>query len=226
MKNIKLVSLNIGLPRAFIFKEKEVQSGINKRPVEKPIKLSVTGFEGDGSADLEHHGGESKAVSIYAYEHYPYWEERLEQRLKVGAFGENLTVLGMTEDEVCIGDIFQFGEALIQVTQPRQPCYKLGMRYHVEDLALQFQNSGYTGYYMRVLKEGRVTKESGLRLVERHFKGITLSFANQIMHHDKQNIEGIKQILEVEALSSSWRRTFSKRLQGEINDSTKRLAGE
>ncbi len=140
MKNSKLeiVSLNVGKPKVMNNNGKEVLSGIYKTPVDKLLYLSKLNFEGDQQADLVHHGGVDKAICVYPFEHYSYWEKDLNLTLNYGAFGENLTVKGMTEDRVHIGDIFQLGSAIVQVSQPRQPCFKLAKRYNIKDLPLRF----------------------------------------------------------------------------------------
>jgi MOSC domain-containing protein YiiM len=136
-----------------------------------------------------------------------------------------LTVKGLVEEDVCIGDVFQLGEAVVQVSQPRQPCFKLAKKYNVEDLPLRVQNTGYTGFYLRVLKEGWVTRESRLQLLSRHPLGVTVSFANHIKYHDKYNQKGIERILGVQELSESWRTTLLKRLKNvEIDDKNQKNA--
>lgn len=225
MKPISILSINVGIPVKIQFENKEVSTGIYKTPVSEPVYLYSTNLTGDGQADLVHHGGKEKAVCVYAYEHYPYWEKELERKLDYGAFGENLTIQGMLEHEVCIGDIFRLGESIVQVSQPRQPCYKLTVKYKVPEMLLKFQNTGFTGFYFRVLKEGTVSKDHGLIRINRHPKGITISYANQIMHHEKHNLDGIRKLLAVEALSENWRATFLKRLGGQDVDSRERLTG-
>lgn len=222
---ITIQSVNVGKPQLLTFDGKELATGIYKEPLDTTLHLSKVQLTGDGQADLEHHGGEDKAVCVYSYEHYAYWEERLGQPLRCGAFGENLTVSGMLEDEIHIGDIFQWGEAELQVSQPRQPCYKLAKRYGKNELPFWVQETGYTGFYFRVLKEGAVGKDQPLQLLKKHPAQITLSFANRIMHQEKDNHEGIKRILALDELSTSWRRTFTKRLGGSLEDTSKRVNG-
>ncbi len=222
----EIVSINISKPELIPYQNKEISSGIFKRPVNQPLFLSQVNFEGDGQADLVHHGGRDKAVCVYPHEHYSFWENKLHTELEFGAFGENLTTHGLLESDVCIGDIYQLGEATVQVSQPRQPCYKLSARYGAPDMPLQVQETGFTGFYFRVLKEGVVSRMDGLHLISRHPKGITLSFANVIMHQEKDRFEDIKRILEVEELSESWRATFLKRLQGQETSNRERLSGK
>ncbi len=157
-KNMIVESLNIGLPKKEIFHGREIITGICKQPVTGRLHLERSGFEGDGVGDLKHHGGNDKAVCVYSLEHYPYWEDVLGIKLPAAAFGENLTVSDLKEEDICIGDIFELGTALLQVSQPRQPCRTLAARYGRDDLVKLVADSGYTGFYFRVLKEGIVEK--------------------------------------------------------------------
>ncbi|MFD1178013.1 MOSC domain-containing protein [Paenibacillus puldeungensis] len=225
MIQTEILSINIGKPVQMQHNNKEVSTGIFKTPVHEPLYLSWVNFEGDGQADLVHHGGREKAVCVYSYEHYPFWEKELHRTLDYGAFGENLTIRGLLETEVCIGDVFQLGEAVVQVSQPRQPCYKLSVKYGVPEMLLRVQETGYTGFYFRVLEQGNVKKEDGLVKLHSHPKAVTVDFANEIMHRDKTNVEGIHRILDVEELSENWRATFTKRLAGTEVSSKERLTG-
>jgi len=221
----RLLSLNIGLPKEVTYGGKVIHTGINKKQVKEPVYLSFVKFNGDGQADLVHHGGVDKAVCVYTGDHYPYWEQELNQDLVYGAFGENITVSGMREEDVCIGDTFELGQAIVQVTQPRQPCFKLAKKYNIPKLPLYFQETGYTGFYFRVLKEGWVSSVDTLKRLQSDPKGVSVAFANRIMHKEKQNIEGVKRILEVNALSNSWRKSFEKRISGEEINTKERLEG-
>lgn len=215
-KTGSIVSLQTGKPKAYTFEGKEWTSGMFKSPVETPVALTSSGFQGDGQADLEHHGGPDKAVCVYCIEHYPYWEQELERKLSHAAFGENVTVTGLGEKEVCIGDIYRMGEALVQISQPRQPCYKLGYKYGRTDMPLLVQNTGYTGYYFRVLEEGLVKSGDPILPVEGSSYGVTVDFANQIMYHERGDVEGMRQLLAIPELSGSWRKTLMKRLDSNV----------
>lgn len=221
----QLLSLNIGLPKEVTYGGKVIHTGINKKQVKEPVYLSFVKFNGDGQADLVHHGGVDKAVCVYTGDHYPYWEKELNQDFVYGAFGENITVSSMREEDVCIGDTFELGQAIVQVTQPRQPCFKLAKKYNIPKLPLYFQETGYTGFYFRVLKEGWVSSVDTLKRLQSDPKGVSVAFANRIMHKEKQNIEGVKRILEVNALSCSWRKSFEKRISGEEINTKERLEG-
>ncbi|WP_235401348.1 MOSC domain-containing protein [Rubrobacter aplysinae] len=220
-----LLSLNAGLPAPLDNRGKAVQSGFVKSPVQGKVWLSRTGLAGDGQADLKAHGGPEKAACVYPLEHYPYWAERLGRELPPAAFGENFSTQGLTEPGVCIGDVFRVGEAAVQVSQPRRPCYKLAARYGERELALRVQQSSLTGFYFRVLEEGRVAAGDELYLVERPAPEAPVSEANRIMHHDEDDLEATERLLGVEELSLSWRRTFEKRLTGEEEDTAPRLSG-
>ncbi len=208
MHRMRVESLNIGLPQREVFGEKEIISGICKRPVDVPLRLTDTGFEGDGVGDTKHHGGRDKAVCVYSLDHYPYWENVLERMLQPPVFGENLSVSHLSEDDVCVGDIFTVGTALVQVSQPRQPCKTLSALHGRNDMARLVVNSGRTGFYFRVLEEGTVKKGDALILREKDLHGVTLSYANRIFHHERKNCEGIMNILAVPALSESWKKSF------------------
>jgi len=225
MIEASVLSLNIGLPAQMPFKGKEVSTGIFKKPVQGPLFLSRLNFEGDGQADTVHHGGTDKAVCVYPHEHYAYWERELDIKLEPGAFGENVTLDGLREDDVHIGDIFSLGEAVVQISQPRQPCFKLALRYGVPEMPVKVQETGYTGFYFRVLKEGKVERLDKLTRTQRHPLGISVSEANRVMHVDKNDLDAARAMLQVEELSESWRKTLMKRIAGSEADSAARLKG-
>lgn len=223
----EIVSLNVGKPKPMTYQNKEVISGIYKSPVNGRVHLSYVNFEGDAQADLVHHGGRDKAICVYPFEHYAYWENELAQQLPYGAFGENLTTKGLLETAICIGDQFKIGDAVVEVSQPRQPCYKLAARHGWQEMPLKIQETGYTGFYFRVLEEGTVSPQDRMMLLSRNPHAITLSYANQIMHIEKDNLKGIQEILDIPQLSSSWRKTFQKRLyKGVPEDNKERLTGK
>src|SRR5574340_959767 len=178
MKNMVVVSLNVGLPKKEIFHGREILTGMCKQPVAGPLVLRSSGFENDGVGDLKYHGGSDKAVCVYSLEHYAYWEDILGIRLPDAAFGENLTVSNLKEEDICIGDVFEIGTALVQVSQPRQPCRTLAARYGRDDLVKLVAESGRTGFYFRVLKEGIVQQGARLALKEKDPRGITVFFAS------------------------------------------------
>ncbi|AZN41935.1 MOSC domain-containing protein [Paenibacillus albus] len=206
------MSINVGNLQKMLHGSKEIITGINKTAVGKfPIALSRLGLEGDAQGDLVFHGGEDKAVCVYSAEHFPFWSDRWQKPAEAGSFGENFTVTQMTEHDLCIGDILKVGDAIVQVSQPRQPCYKLGMKHGLPQLAQEVQETGYTGFYLRVLTEGSVQAGDKLILLERHPAGITVTEANRIMHTDKKDLAGIRSLLAVPELAGSWQQSLRKR---------------
>ena len=203
-------SLNIGRPKPELFQGKEFLTGMCKQPVSGEVFLSKQGFEGDGVGDLRHHGGEDKAVCVYSIDHYPYWGVTLNITMPVAAFGENLSVEGLREGDVCIGDVYRIGTAVVQVSQPRQPCGTLAARFGRNDLIKLVAESGRTGLYFRVLTEGLVQAGDVVSLVERDAREVTVDFANHIFYHDHTDRNGIEKVLAVPALSGSWQRSFQE----------------
>lgn len=206
MVDISLMSINVSLPEEVTHEGKMIYSGINKSPVHGNIYLAKLNLSGDGQADLRVHGGPDKAICVYSYEHFSFWETVLHAKLNPGAFGENLTIKGFTEDDFFIGDIFELGEAIVQVTQPRQPCFKLAQKLNNPNLPIMVQYTGYTGFYFRVLKEGNVNVDHSLKLVERKTDSVSISFANKIKYKQKTNVEGINKLLSIPELSQDWRK--------------------
>jgi MOSC domain-containing protein YiiM len=209
---MKVDSLHIGLPREEMFGARKYLTSICKKPAEGPLRLSPDGFQNDGPADLKNHGGPDKAVCVYCTEHYAEWNRELDKDLPQAAFGENLTVSGFDEDDVCIGDIIRVGSAICQVSQPRQPCRTLAARMGVADMLKRVADSGRTGFYLRILDAGEVRAGDELVLERRDPGGITISYANQVYYHERKNREAIMRILAVKALSGSWREALEKML--------------
>lgn len=203
-------SLNIGLPKKEIFNGKSITTGICKEPVSGQVALKALGFDGDGVGDPKNHGGVDKAVCVYSLDHYPYLEEALGIRLPPAAFGENLSVSNLEEAHVCIGDVFQVGTAMVQITQPRQPCKTLAARYGRNDLVKLVIDSGFSGFYFRVLQEGAVEVGNPLFFARKDPHEVSVDFANRIYHHDRKNREGIERVLAVPALSEAWQRSLRK----------------
>jgi len=226
IREAEIISIQTGLPRE-IGNVEPWTTGFLKQPMTEPLWLGSTNLEGDGQADLVHHGGTHKAVCVYSAEHYPYWRETLKlAELPWGSFGENFTVGQLTEKDFCIGDVWQIGAARVQVSQPRQPCWKLARRWNIKDLALQVQETGYTGWYFRVLVEGSVQRGMTMSLTERPCPEWTVAAANHLMHHDKKNLDAAASLAALSLLSPSWKETLGKRVARVVGpDERKRLDG-
>jgi MOSC domain-containing protein YiiM len=213
---VQLVSVNVGLPQIIgtLRSGEQVLSGIGKRPTAADtLLLSSLNLQGDRQADLTVHGGPDKAVYAYASEHLPEWNAELspEPPFGVGTFGENLTTVGWLEDRVCIGDLWQWGDAVLQVAQPRSPCYKLAMVTRRPDMLKRFVRSGRTGWYLRVLQPGQVPVAGPIDVIERHPAGVTVLTAHQatLSHTPRAEVE---RVLAVDALAASWREALLDRL--------------
>ncbi|PZE21184.1 MOSC domain-containing protein [Paenibacillus xerothermodurans] len=214
---MQLLSINVSKPLPVNYQGRTLNTGIFKLPVAGKVWLSELNLADDGQADLIHHGGADKAVCVYSVEHYPFWEEKLQRKLVYGAFGENFTVSGLAEAEIHVGDVYAVGEAVVQVSQPRQPCFKLGYKHQAPALPEQIQSTGYTGFYFRVLKPGYATAGEIIRLVERHPGGVTIADAHRLRNTDVRDIKAIRELLSVDALSDSWRKSFERKLNAELN---------
>ncbi|HEY7061883.1 MAG TPA: MOSC domain-containing protein [Chloroflexota bacterium] len=221
----ELVSLNVAQPAPLAFRGGTIPSAIRKQPAAGPLRLAPTGLAGDAQANLLVHGGPDKAVCVYPTEHLPYWGERLGRRLAPAAFGENFSTVGLLEDEVCIGDVYRVGTALVQVTQPRQPCYKLATHNGEPAFALWVQESGWTGFYFRCLEAGDVQASNAITLVERPAPGCTIVETNRLLHRDKYERAGIERLLARPELAAGLRRNLGERLAGVPDNPRRRLEG-
>lgn len=208
----KIMNFAIGLPEIMSYGEgKEMLTAIKKRPVQE-VYLSVEGFQGDDVADKKHHGGPERAVCLYPFEHYALWEKEFDKRLPAATFGENLTVSHMLEEEVFIGDIFQIGEAVVQVTQGRVPCNTIDRRLEMTPLLKAMVQTGFTGYMCRVLKEGFIRADSDISLIERGKKKVSVLYANNVNFHQARNAEAIQKVLEEDELAAEWRERLEQKL--------------
>ena len=179
---MKIISTNIGKVTSFLWNGREEQTGIFKYPTNDPLFLGKTDVLKDTVIDREHHAGINKACYLFSSAHYPFWKTRYPVlNWDWGMFGENLTVEGMDESQMRIGDIYNIGSALVQVSQPREPCYKLGVRFNDPKILKQFVDFGYSGTYVRILQEGPVKKEDPLILVERSENTLTVKECFQII---------------------------------------------
>lgn len=202
----------VGLPEKISDEDgEEMHTAIRKQQVNEAF-LTKDGFQGDGVADLKHHGGPDRAVCFYSYEHYAHWNGYFEMTLPQAAFGENVTVTNMLEQDVCIGDIFQIGGAVIQVTQGRVPCNTIDRRLAMKPLLKEMVKTGYTGFLCRVLDEGLVQSDSTIRLVSKSPAQVSILYANEVNFHRPKDIDGIMKVIEVDGLATEWRQFLTKRL--------------
>ncbi|WP_020007654.1 MOSC domain-containing protein [Salinicoccus albus] len=201
------------------------ESGIFKETTEAPVFLSKSGLQGDDVADKKNHGGPEKAVFAYAAKHYDAWQRELDVDITAGGNGENLSVLNMDESSVCLGDTYKLGEAVIQVSQPRRPCWKPARRHKILDFALRIQKTGRTGWYFRVIREGMIRVGDTFELIERPHPEWPIRAANEVMYEQKDNMSLAESLAAVELLADNWKQTLNKRLLGNEGNSGKRIYG-
>lgn len=207
-----ICSLQIGHVVERPYRDKAVPTAIFKSPVAGPLRLTELGFVGDQQGDMVHHGGPDKAALVYAQAHYPHWERFLGRSPGPAVMGENVTVDGLTEETVHIGDIYRIGGALVEVAQPRIPCYKTNLRHGRSDILDEVLATLYTGFYVRVLEEGEVQAGDQVTLVERPPSAPTVAYANQILHRAQVNGDGYQRLLEAKGLAEVWRTIIRNRL--------------
>jgi MOSC domain-containing protein YiiM len=213
---VRVISVNVGQPRPVQWNGRTILTGIFKSPVAGRVRMRTLNLDGDRQADLSVHGGPDKAVYVYPSEHYDFWREELPGTdLPWGAFGENLTSEGWEEYEVHIGDRFRIGTAEVVVTQPRMPCFKLGIKLGREDIVPRFLESGRPGFYLRVLEEGEVGAGDAMERIQEDPHRITVVDVVRL-YLDRDGSAGrdlLERAVGVEALSPAWREGFARRLQ-------------
>jgi MOSC domain-containing protein YiiM len=211
---MKHISLNIGRPRQIQWQGKTVTTAIFKEPVDGPSALHAFNLEGDQQADLTDHGGIDKPVYAYPVEHYPFWQNELpDMTLPYGQFGENLTTSGLLEDTVHIGDRFRIGTAELIVTQPRLPCYKLGLRFGRSDMVKRVLASRRTGFYFAVLQEVTVQPGDPLQLTHQDQHRITVADITRLYAFDEDNLPLLHRAPQVKAHPQDWRGYFQERIE-------------
>jgi MOSC domain-containing protein YiiM len=212
---MRVISVNVGLPRPVRGKDGLVMTGVFKEPVDGRIRMRRQNLAGDGQADLSVHGGPDKAVYAYPSEHYPFWRNELPgQPLDWAAFGENLTTEGWWEDEVHVGDRFRIGTAEVVVTQPRMPCFKLALRFGRDDIVARFLESGRPGFYLRVLQEGEVEAGDPMERISEDPHGVSVVDVVRLYLDKRGTMDrGLRErATQVEALPEAWRDHFRRRL--------------
>ena len=211
---MKLLSVNVGMPREIFHEGRVIRSGIFKAPVNGPVRVNALNIEGDQQADLSVHGGPSKAIYIYPSEHYPFWRKELPQEeFSYGAFGENLTTEGLLEKDLNIGDRLCVGTVELVVTEPRLPCYKLGIKFKRDDMVKRFLKSRRTGFYCAVLREGVIEAGNTIHFLSRDEHHVTVADITRLYAFDKSDLGAIRRATEVSALPDSWRGYFRQRME-------------
>jgi MOSC domain-containing protein YiiM len=212
-KTPRLVSLNVALPRLTVYKGQTINTGIFKQPVTGPVSLRTLNLDGDRQADLSVHGGPFKAVYGYPSEHYAFWKRELpDADFPWGMFGENFTTEGLFEGDLHIGDRLQVGTAILMVRQPRLPCFKLAAKFRRDDILERFLDSGLSGFYFSVEKEGIVTVGDSIAFLSRDRKGITIAETNRVYAHDRYNRELLEKAIATPALPEEFRDYYAQRL--------------
>ncbi len=211
---MKLISVNVGLPREVDWNGETVMTGIFKEPIDGLVMVRKLNLDGDRQADLSVHGGVSKAVYAYPAEHYGFWKKELpHMQLPYSMFGENFTTEGLLESNVNVGDRFRVGEAELVTTEPRLPCYKLGIKFGRADILRRFLASRHTGFYFAVLKEGPVRAGDSIELLGRDANEITIADITRLYAFEKDDLEMLRRVVKLEALSESWRDYFQHHLE-------------
>jgi MOSC domain-containing protein YiiM len=211
---MKIISVNVGLPRLVLRNDEPVSTGIFKEPVADRVMMRTLNLDGDRQSDLSLHGGPQKAVYVYPSEHYEFWKQELpDMDLPWGVFGENLTTTGLFETEINIGDKFRIGTGEVMVTQPRMPCYKLGIRFGRADIIKRFLIRQRSGFYLSVLKEGEVGAGDEFQLLEKNNSGVRVVDITRLFSSDKENVDLMRRAIATEALPESWRKYFLERLE-------------
>src|SRR4051794_9281778 len=221
----RLLSVNVGLPRDIEWKGRVVHTGIWKEPVRGRCRVQRLNLDGDGQGDLAGHGGEQRAVFVYQVASYRYWQEQLKRTDFVyGHFGENFTIEGLPDDAVCIGDRYQIGSALFEVTQPRVTCYRVGIRMNEPRMPSLLTSSGRPGFYFRVLREGEVGAGDDIVKVGEAKEPMTVAQVNALLYSPDHDPERLRRALRSEALSPGWRSSFEALLQGHARSGNVALA--
>jgi MOSC domain-containing protein YiiM len=209
----KILSVNVSLPKEIDFEGQRIITGIFKEPIEGRVMLRTLNLDGDKQADLTVHGGPDKAVYAYPIEHYAFWREVFPStEMPYGMFGENLTIEGLMENGVSVGDTFEIGSSKVMATQPRMPCYKLGVKFGRMDIIKKFLASGRSGIYFRVLKEGEVGAGDPIVQIKKDTNQVAISDIVRLYGSDRNDIKTMRRAVKVEALPEGWKRYFLEQI--------------
>ncbi len=220
MTEMKLLGVSVGRPREIVYRDRRgrtrtTTTSIFKDPVEGRVMLRALNIDGDEQSDLDAHGGPDRAAYVYSIENYRYWAEALgrDDFAAQSQFGENLTVAGMADDVVCVGDTFGIGSAVAQITQPRVPCFKLGIRIGIADFQTRFAESCRTGFYLRVVEPGEIGAGDAIEALERDGERMTVADMMRLLYFEPDNLADTRRALRIKALSPGWRGSFEERLR-------------
>jgi MOSC domain-containing protein YiiM len=211
-EKMKVLSVNVALPRLVAWKGQTFKTGIFKKPVDGPVRMRQLDLDGDRQADLSVHGGPYKAVYAYPSEHYAFWRKELpEMDFPGGQFGENLTTEGLNEKDTHIGDVLRIGQATVQVRQPRVPCFKLAAKFQRDDILKRFLESGRSGFYFSVMEEGLVAAGDAIERIQEDENGIAVSDINKLYYHGT-DVLLMRRVIQLNALPADWREHFTAKL--------------
>ena len=211
---MKLLSVSVSMGKEVPYMGKKVTTGIFKEPATGRVMLRTLNLDGDRQVDLRGHGGIYKAVCVYTMENYEHWKRELGRTdFRIPQFGENFTVEGMQEDNIHVGDVFRAGDALVEVTQPRVPCYRLGIKMEDPQFPKRFLQSGLVGFYLRVLEQGEVGAGDSIEVVKKDPEAMSVRKVCHLYYFDSKNLEDCKRAIRIQALSPGWREGFQDRLE-------------
>jgi len=210
---MKILSINVSEPQKVTFNGKELITSIYKKPVSNRVQVTSQGIEGDRQADLSVHGGYDKAVYAYSYSHYKLWSEHLKKEFnEYGLVGENLTIDSFAENDIRIGDRFKINDCVLQVSQPRIPCYKIGIKMNSRDFPRMFSQSGLLGSYLRVVEEGSIEQGDTIEKIHEENNSMSIKEIASILFVDIKNIELMKKALDIDSLTEEIKEKFRERL--------------
>ena len=216
MENGKIKSLHAGKPKQEIFSNVDIFSAMDKQ-AQDHVTVTKSGINGDGIGNEEFHGGPDRALCFYPFEHYSLWNEKFSKKLDIPAFGENLTVAGMREDDTYIGDIYQIGEVIVQINQGRIPCSTIS-HFNQEPKFLELVlKTGFSGYFARVLQEGTINKQNEIVLIDRLQEKVSVHYATEVILHKRDGLEGAMALLALDPLAEDWKQRILKRVKPAID---------